>query len=105
MIQVQTYTSDAPPTGEAFSNGGLAASPASREAKALTATPTASYLVLESEPAWPSECERLALINAVPGGLPSIGEQYLLEAFYLVAGARKRPASTIPACESKAAVL
>ena len=100
MIQVQTYTSDAPPTGEAFSNGALAASPASREATALTATATAPYLDLdldlETEPAWPSECERLALINAVPAGLPSIGEQYLLEAFYMIPGGAQAPRRNRP---------
>ena len=34
-----------------------------------------------TEAAWPSECERLARINTAPGGVWSIGEQYLAAFF------------------------
>jgi hypothetical protein len=88
MIQIQSYRNDAPRTGSAFTNGGPIPARAERAAlpptPAPTATPSALTLILDSEPAWPSECERLALINALPSDLPSVGEQYLLEAFYLV---------------------
>ena len=85
MIHVQTHSSDAPQIGGVLNNGGLASAPVSGAVPAaLHATPATLYLAQDSEPAWPSECERLALINAVPGTSPSIGEQYLLEAFYMV---------------------
>ena len=46
----------------------------------LRAAPASA--ALDSEPTWPSDCERLALINSVPGGPLSIGEQYLEAAFF-----------------------
>lgn len=55
--------------------------PAAAHAASRAAAPVST--ALDSEPTWPSECERLALINTVPGGLSSIGEQYLEAAFFV----------------------
>jgi hypothetical protein len=82
MTQTQIQTSPRPDDAFAFSDGGRLAS----RAEAGRVARMATAVGLDGEPGWPSECERLALINAGAGQPPTIGERYLLEAFFMTPG-------------------